>query len=145
MNPMYAVKTKRENKEIFGFVNLPNWLKKRYREVYVSYHSDLYNSCCIMCRVVLEVALKEVDKKLTGRNYINSNKSLMELINGCGRFLKHKERDAMLTIYMNGNLSAHSEILPGRQEATDSFRALDILLKGILSLKVVSIQWFTEI
>lgn len=57
----------------------------------------------------------------------------MELINGYGRIFNQEVRDAMFTIYWNGNQSAHSDTITGKEEANDSFHSLQIFLAGIFS------------
>ena len=133
MNPMYAVKTKKRNQKNYKLLNLPNGLQRNYLEAKQCYENDLYYSCCLMCRVVLEQVLKKTEKNLSGQKFEFYDRSLMELINRSGRIFSQEVRDAMFNIYWNGNQSAHSDIITGKEEANDSFHSLQIFLAGIFS------------
>ena len=63
----------------------------------------------------------------------------MELINGYGRIFNQEVRDAMFTIYWNGNQSAHSDTITGKKEANDSFRSLQIFLLVFFLVKAIKI------
>jgi len=142
MNPMYAVKTKKRKQKNYKLLNLPNGLQRNYLEAKQCYESDLYYSCCLMCRVVLEQVLKKTEKKIVAKNLSFYDRSLMELINGYGRIFNQEVRDAMFTIYWNGNQSAHSDTITGKKEANDSFRSLQIFLTGIFSSESYKNIWY---
>jgi Domain of unknown function (DUF4145) len=114
---------------------VPAGLALRYREAVRSYVSGNPIACCVLCRAVLEVTLKEEwDRRFPGR--LNSDRfDLAEIIDNWEKkqTLSPDLVKLCRKIKDNGNDAVHRDALPKPNDALESLNAIRRALKDLIT------------
>lgn len=133
------VERSREVRPLYLRQSLPSAAKKKYREAVLCYLSGRYDSCCIMCRSVAEMMIRELCRfkfkdKIEPKKY-----SFNELVDRLSRWGILKGKDYMLAkkIKHSGNDSVHSDKLANKSDAMESIKDTRNFLRSSLWEKVI--------
>src|SRR5207244_2468499 len=66
---------------------VPSGMARRYKEAVRAYLSGYATACCVLCRAVVEAALKEALERLSGEHIDLDDVALSELINRASKVL----------------------------------------------------------
>ncbi|MBU4377146.1 MAG: DUF4145 domain-containing protein [Candidatus Omnitrophica bacterium] len=113
--------------------DIPLCVEIRYREATLCYIHGRFDACCAMCRSTIEMAIKENCKQKVNQSEQFEKGSLRELIDFCA---KYNILDGMCVrlarrIKDRGNFSIHTERLATEEEALESIRDMQDILRGI--------------
>ncbi|MFY9402882.1 MAG: DUF4145 domain-containing protein [Candidatus Omnitrophota bacterium] len=105
----------------------------RYREAILCYLHGRFDASCAMCRSIIEMAIKESYRQKIGYLDQPNKDSLCELIDFCAKcnILDGVCVQLARRIKDRGNLSMHTERLASEEEALDSIKDTQDILRRI--------------
>ena len=132
-NLVNIVNRSKEIEPLYVKQDVPLPVKKRHREAILCYINGRFDACCVMCRSIIEMMLKELCRQKFKNKGRFEECSLFELINTCSKFNILKSRDIKLaqSIKGRGNI-IHTEVSASEQDAVSSIKETQNFLKNIL-------------
>ena len=120
-------------KPLYTEKRVPAFIKKKYKEAILCFLDGRFDSCCAMCRSIIEILLKDLCQKKFDKKEDIEEKSLASLINICGNFkiLKEAELISARRIKKTGNESMHSKRQINEDDAFASIENVQKIFKGV--------------
>ena len=109
-------------------------IDRLYEQAVNCYIDGNFDACCIMCRAIVERALKEICKEKLKRRDDFEKYTLHDLIEFCRKFNLTEGQTLKLAenIRKQGKDSIHSEVLADEENAITSLRETQAFLRDVL-------------
>lgn len=132
-NLTYIVNRSLQITPLFVIHNTLLSIEHKYREAVLCYIYGRFDACCVMCRSILEMMLRELCKDKFKQSQFEDD-TFIGYIETCRNFniLDAQSLAKVDRIRKNGNSSIHTEDLAGEEDALQSINDTQDLLKVIL-------------
>ena len=116
---------------VFMARKAPMVIKSFYREAVMSYLDGRFSSCCVMCRTIVEMFLKDFLGKRAKIEGLFDNEMLEGLITKCGKskLMDLSEIRLIEKIQKKGNKGIHSSGLMSEEDALTSIQLVQEFLQ----------------
>jgi hypothetical protein len=113
--------------------DVPLAVEIRYREAMLCYMHGRFDACCILCRSIVEMVIKETSKQRVKQLLRSEELTLCELIDFCEKYkiLDGPSVQLARRIKERGNRSIHTEILAAEGDAVESIKDTQAILQAM--------------
>ena len=116
---------------------VPVGLGRRYKEAVKAYLSGYAIACCVLCRAVVEAALKETVERHFGERINLDYVTLSDLIMRSAKVLPDDVVNACRRIKSLGDRAAHRDTVLNMDEAYQAITAVQQVLKSVFARPIV--------
>lgn len=118
-------------KPLFARGMVPTHIKTKYREAVLCFLDARYNACCVMCRAIVEMFLKDICEENSVK--VECDDTLRSLMYKCeeSKILKKYDLNLLREIKRKGNKSIHSRESASEDDALASIKDLQQFLRRV--------------